>query len=84
MLKVIAVAKWGEEVERENRARPPPPIEPPPIIKRMTTKPISYSVSVSFRIFAYNSIINNNISIDDPGARSPSIQIFVNQLKYTE
>ena len=33
-----------------------PLIEMPPMIKRMTTKPIVYSISVSFRIYAYNSI----------------------------
>ena len=30
-------------------------IEMPPMIKRMTTKPIIYSVSLSFSIFAYKS-----------------------------
>ena len=34
---------------------PAPLIEIPPLIKKMTAKPIAYSISVSFRIFAYTS-----------------------------
>ena len=46
--EVIGEAKGGAR-------GPHPPIQMSPMIERVTTKPIVYSASVSFSIFAYNS-----------------------------
>ena len=66
---------WG-------RKRLAPQIEMPPMIKTIA-KPNVSSLSVSFSIFAYNSIRaqQTNTKIDDQVARAPSNQIFANQFK---
>ena len=46
--EVKGIAKW-------EGSSPLPPFEMPPMIKRRMTKPVVYSISVSFSIFAYNS-----------------------------
>ena len=60
---------------------PPPPIEMLPIIKRVTTKPLVYSASISLAFSRTTAVTDNNINGDDQGAWAPSIQFFVNQIK---
>ena len=61
-----------------------PRIEMPSMIKILTTKPNAFSISVSFSIFAYNSILvqQTNINIGDQVAWAPSSQILASQFKY--
>ena len=48
----------------------------------MTTKPIVYWILVFLAFSPTITVINNNINVDDQGARASQIQIFLNQLEW--
>ena len=57
------------------------PIEMPPMIQMMTTKPVVSSVRASYRIFARARVINDNatVMLTTRGPK-PLISIFANHL----
>ena len=56
--EIIAAAKRGTR-------GPASPVEKPPMVKMMPTKPVFYSISVS-----RTNVTNNNVNVDDQGARA--------------